>query len=452
MKAKPMKHQSTSLKRMEKTNIFFDMSEPGTGKTFVQIMAFAKRRKRAGKCALVIAPRSLLRSAWEDDFKKFAPELTCSIATADCRDAAFKVDVDVYITNTDAAVWFLKQKPAFFAKFDTLIIDEVDSFKHGTSARSKAISKIKKYFKYRSILSGTPSTNTICDVHHPVSILDDGARLGSSFFGFRAAVCTPKQVGPSREMVRWEDKPGAEETVFGLIADISIRHLISECTDIPETFYHMTDYHLSSKQLKAYLQMESQQVAVLSKQKVISAIQASSVRTKLLQIASGAVYESSDEYHVVDRDRYELIIDMVAQRKHPIVFFLWKHQRAELTKEADKRNLRYAVIDGGVTDTERNAIVKAYQSGFYDVLFAHPQSAAHGLTLTKGTSIIWASPTDNLAWYVQGNRRQARNGQKEKTEVIVIVAKDTIEERVYKTCLVKGERMDNFLGLFERDV
>jgi SNF2 family DNA or RNA helicase len=443
-----MKHQEKTLKKMEKSNILFDMSDPGTGKTFGQVVAYSRRRKKNGKNALVIAPRSLLRSAWEDDFRKFAPELTCSVATAINRQKAFDTKADVYITNTDAAVWLAKQKPAFFTRFDTLIIDEVDSFKHGTSARSKAINKIKKYFKYRSVLSGSPATVTICDVHNPVNILDDGARLGSSFFGFRAAVCSPRQVGPSREMVRWEDKPGAEETVYGLVADITVRHKLEECVDIPENFRTIIDYHLTDKQLKAYSQMEAAQVAVLSKTKVVSALQASSVRTKLLQIASGAVYESPDNYHVVDTERYELIIDLVIQRKHPIVFFLWKHQLVELVKQAQARKLKYAVINGDTSDKERYDIVTAYQAGFYDVVFGHPLSMAHGLTFTKGTSVIWSSPTDNLAWFKQGNHRQYRNGQKEKTEVVVVVAKGTIEERLYERCLVQGLRMNTFLELF----
>lgn len=446
---KAMKHQTFSLKVMDKTDILFDMSDPGTGKTYVQIMAFAKRRKRAraGGCALVIAPKSLLRSAWEDDFGKFAPQISCSVATAEVREKAFAVDTDVYITNIDATVWLLKQKPAFFKKFDTLIIDEVSAFKHHTSGRSKALNKIRKYFKYRSVMSGTPNSNTICDIWNPVQILDDGKRLGGQFFGFRAAVCTPEQVGPRPEMVKWVDNEGAEEAIFGLIADITVRHRFEDCIDIPETTRHTMTYHLTPRQKKAYLEMEKTQVMTLKKESV-TAINAAAVTTKLLQIASGAVYENNDTYHVVDIGRYELVMDLVEERKHAIVFFLWKHQRDELVKLAEKRGLKYCVIDGAASDTERNNMVKHYQAGFYDVMFAHPKSAAHGLTLTRGSSIIWASPTYDLEHFAQGNKRQARAGQKNKTEIIVVLAEGTIEQKVYDRLMEKDTKMSSLLSLF----
>ena len=445
---KPMKHQAASLKIMEKTPLVFDMSDPGTGKTGVQIWAFAKRRKKAGGCALVIAPKSLLRSAWEDDFHKFAPQITCSVAYADNRDKAFAADADVYITNIDAVVWLLKQKPSFFKKFDTLIIDEVSAFKHHTSARSKALNKVKKYFNYRSVMSGTPNSNTICDIWNPVQILDNGKRLGTAFYAFRASVCAPEQVGPQPNMVKWHDKDGAEEVIYGLVSDISIRHKFEDCIDIPATHNYTMTYHLSSKQKKSYLEMEKTQVMSL-KGANVTAINAAAVTTKLLQIASGAVYEHSDQYHTVDTGRYELVLDLVQDRKHPLVFFLWKHQRDELVKLAEKRGLTYCVLDGSASDSERTAMVKHYQAGFYDVMFAHPKSAAHGLTLTRGSTTIWASPTYDLEHFSQGNKRQARAGQTDKTEIITILAEGTIEEKVYKRLMEKDAKMTNLLSLFQ---
>ncbi len=446
---KPMRHQTATLKIMDKTPIIFDMSDPGTGKTYVEIMAFAKRRKKGCGSMLVIAPKSLLRSAWEDDIKKFAPHLTTSVATAEKREAAFELDADVYITNTDATTWLANQKPAFFKRFGMLVIDEVSAFKHHTSARSKGLNKIAKHFEYRSAMSGTPNSNTILDVWHPVQVLDDGKRLGRQFYGFRNAVCTPEQVGPRPEMVKWVDKDGAEESIFGLIADISVRHKFEDCIDIPATHSYTMQYHLTTKQKKAYMEMEATQIMTLKSGKgMVTAINASAVYTKLMQIASGAVYENDEKYHLVDNGRYEMILDLVDDRKHSLVFFLWKHQRDELVAQAIKRDIKYCVLDGDATTKEREAMVKAYQNGFYKVMFAHPKSAAHGLTLTRGTTTIWASPTYDLEHFSQGNKRQARAGQKEKTEIIVILAEGTIEEKVYRRLMEKDTKMSNLLGLF----
>ena len=57
---KAFAHQTFSIKHNDKTPIVFDTSDPGTGKTYVRIASFAKRRKRGGGCLLVLAPRSLL--------------------------------------------------------------------------------------------------------------------------------------------------------------------------------------------------------------------------------------------------------------------------------------------------------------------------------------------------------------------------------------------------------
>ncbi|MTV59024.1 hypothetical protein GM547_13320, partial [Streptococcus pneumoniae] len=67
---------------------------------------------------LVFGPKSLLRSGWECDARKFLPWMTVSVATADNRQEAFDAKADVYVTNHDAAKWVAKQPPEFFKKFD----------------------------------------------------------------------------------------------------------------------------------------------------------------------------------------------------------------------------------------------------------------------------------------------------------------------------------------------
>lgn len=446
---KPFAHQVASIKHNDKSPIVFDCSDPGTGKTFVRIAGFASRRKKGGGCMLVLAPRSLLRSVWANDIRKFAPHLTVSVADAANREKAFAETADVYVTNVDAVKWLATQKPAFFKKFSELVVDESPAYKHHTSQRSKAAAKIAKHFVHRCCMTGTPNGNTITDVWHQVQILDGGQRLGFSFYKFRDAVCTPVQVGRMAQAIRWQDKEGAEEAVFGLLSDIVIRHKFEECVDIPANHQYPIEYELTPRQMKAYFEMEQTQMLMLGGSKpAMLAINAAAVATKLLQIASGAVYNGMGGYETIDRTRYELILDLVEQRKHSLVFFLWKHQRDELIAEATRRGTRFRVLDGDTSDRDRDEIVTGYQAGIYDTIFAHPKSAAHGLTLTRGTATIWSSPTYDLEVFKQGSKRQHRLGQTQKTETIVIIAKDTIEQKVYDAMLVKDARMTNLLDLF----
>lgn len=437
--------QETSIKFELERDRVLDFSEPGTGKTRVRLEVFAKRRTKGVGCALVIAPKSLLRSAWEDDCRRYTPWLSTSVAYAVNRKEAFTKKADVYITNHDAATWLALQDKKFFSKFDYLIIDEGDAFKHHTSKRSKAINKIKKHFKFRVLMNGAPNTNTILDVWNQSNIVDDGARLGTSFYAFRSAVSIPQQVGPSPNMVKWTDREGSEDQVAALLKDITVRNKLS---GLPSNHEYPVSYYPAATQLSQYLKMERDAVVQLKTGKV-TAINAASVVTKLLQIASGAVYDERGDYHVVDTARYDMIADMVEARKHTLVFFLWKHQRDMLIEEFKKRKLTYMVIDGDVTsDTKRNESIREYQSGMYRTGLLHPKSAAHGLTLTRGTATIWASPTYDQGWWVQGNHRIYRKGQTEKTETISVLAEGTIERKVYDRRAEKGINMQALLELF----
>lgn len=399
---------------------------------------------------LVLAPRSLLRSVWVNDIAKFAPQLTVSVADAANRAAAFEADCDVYVTNVDAAKWLAEQKPAFFKRFSELVIDESTAYKHHTSQRSKAMAKIAKHFEYRCCMTGTPNSNSITDIWHQAYILDEGKRLGFSFYKFRDAVCTPNQVGRSAQAIRWVDKDGAEEAVFGLLSDIVIRHKFEDCVDIPPNHRYSIDYDLTPKQMRAYLEMETTQMLLLKgKSPSVLAVNAAAVATKLQQIASGAVYDGTGGCKVIDTARYEMCLDLVEQRQHSLVIFQWKHQRDALVEEATRRGLTFAVLDGNTTDRERDEIVKRFQLGQYRVIFGHPKTVAHGYTLTKGTATIWASPTYDLEHFKQGSKRMHRLGQTQKTETIIVVAKGTIDEKVYAMMTEKDGRMTNLLSLFE---
>jgi hypothetical protein len=718
------KHQQESIKFLDKRLAVFDASDPGTGKTRVQVEDFAARRKKKGGCAMVIAPKSLLDSAWKNDFLKFAPSLRVVTCYAHNRTKALALDADVYVVNTDGVKDLLKQKPAFWRKFDTLIVDEcfpagtlVDTpngptpievlkcgdlvytssgtqpvtrtfvkdsndlvqinlengkkfictknhplatvecgwmeagaargmslvrldihklnqqganllreklqsqshvvgknsgrtpsncgemfketsrqteleqrnplpprnesqtqcetqsirtqadttgrqwanftlrkndarnvatvlgttirspnwkkkwqwlstslqtglrttlqkmgfgnrrefthiakklgceegfiagttrvacisnikrtspqlvynlqvdgphtysvaghlvhncttFKHHTSARSKAMRKLSKQFKYRRCMSGTPTSNGITDLWHQVFLLDGGERLGPTFTGFRNAACIPEQVGPQPNMVKWIDRPGVELTVATLLKDVMIRHRFEECVDIPANHRYSVPFELSAKHLKIYQEMEARSLLDVKGQ-TIDAVNGAVLYTKLLQIASGAVYDTAGKATLINTDRYELIMELVAARQHSIVFFNWGHQRDQLVELAKARGMAFALYDGSVNDAERRNIVDDYQAGKYQVLFAHPQSAGHGLTLTKGTATIWASPTYNLEHFLQGLKRIHRIGQSQKTETIVVIAQGTIDERVWEVCNTKDAKQADLLSLIK---
>lgn len=451
-----LRHQTESVKFLKTRKRVFDTSDAGCGKTPVHITDFAARRRKKGKCLLVLCPKSLIRSAWGDDFAKFAPDIKVSLAYAENRDEAFAVDADAYITNIDAAVWLAKQNKKFFERFDHLVIDESTSVKHRTSGRSKAVAKIKKHFEVRRLLTGTPTSNGICDIHNQMLTLDDGEKLGESFFNFRSAVCTYErkrdEKGKQTNFFEWIDKPGIEPVVGSLIGDMVIRNVFEECVDIPPNHRYAVHYDLTGKHRQLYDKLESDKFLITKdKGKTVTALNGAVLYAKKLQVASGAVYSDGDvdgagEYALLDAGRYELIGDLIDSRKHTIVFFNWKHQRDQMVQIAKKEKWNYAVIDGETSTKAREQIVADYQKGKYKVLFAHPQSAGHGLTLTRGTTTIFASPTPNLEHFLQAYKRIYRITQTLKTETIMVIARATIDEGVWAACQAKDVRQNNLLS------
>jgi SNF2 family DNA or RNA helicase len=424
----------------------FDMSDAGTGKTRAWLEVLSHRFKLLGGKALVLAPKSILKSAWAEDIRRYTPHLTYSIAYASNRATAFAEDADIYITNHDAVKWLLAHKEVITDDFHSIVIDESTAFKHRTSQRSKALAKLVDRFLYRCLLTGTPNPNGLLDLWHQVFLLDNGVHLGNSFWRFRGSVCEPKQVGPSPQHVNWTDKPGAAEAVADILEDITIRHVFEDCVDIPENHVYTVGFELAPAHRRAYEVLKDHAILEL-KDGNLSAFNQGMVAQKLLQMASGAVYDDESVDQLYSTDRYELVLDLVEQRPHSIVAFIWKHQRDHLLELADKRGITYGVIDGNATDKQREAVVERFQAGLLRVIFAHPASAGHGLTLTRGTATIWASPTYNAEHYTQFNKRIYRIGQKFKTETLLVIAKDTIDEQVADRLMGKVDEMQSLLEM-----
>lgn len=439
---KPFDHQVKTTDFLLSTPRALVTSDPGTGKTRSVIDAFAKRKE--GRM-LVLAPLSILSASWADDIKKFQPKLKHVVAYSRNRQQAFLSDADVVITNHDAVKWLLKNE-RLLHRFSTICIDEFTAFKNKDSQRSKAIAKLITKFKYRIAMSGTPNSNTILDIWHPTLLIDDGERLGKRFYGFRSAVCTSRFNGFANE---WVDKPEAQMMVAASIKDINIRFRLENCIDMPEQSVHTMCVQLTPAIMDQY-QLLAQDSVLYTGETTINAINAGARVKKLLQLCTGTVYTEDGKAAGIHEERYELVMQLVSERKHSLVAFNWKHEREHLTKLADEMKIEYGVIDGDTPANKRKDVVDRMQAGQLQVVFAHPQSAGHGLTLTTATTVIWASPTYNAEHYQQFNRRIYRAGQKQKTEIIHIAAQDTWEPDVYTKLEGKLERMDELLSILNK--
>ena len=437
---KPFEHQQVTTDFIKANNRCLITSDPGTGKTRSVLDAINDHESRI----LVLAPLSILESSWGDDIEKFTPDLTYAVAYAKNREKAFKSDAQVVITNHDAVKWIAKHRELLM-DFNTLVIDEFTAFKNKDSQRSKAALKIADHFDNRIAMSGTPNSNTICDIWHPTLIVDDGERLGRRFYSFRSNVCTSRFNGFANE---WCDKPEAQEIVGAALSDINIRYELADCIDMPEQSVNTMLVTLPPKIMQQY-HMLSEDNVLYTGTKTINAIHAGAKVKKLLQLCTGAIYDEHGNAEGIHSERYDLVMQLVSQRSHSLVAFNWRHERERMAELDDKLNISHATIDGSVPAHKRKEIVDRLQAGQLQVVFCHPQSAGHGLTMTKAKTVIWASPTYNAEHYQQFNRRIYRAGQTDKTEVIQIAARDTWEPDVYQKLEGKLGKMDELLMILK---
>ena len=446
-------HQQETVEFARTTPIVFDTSDPGTGKTRGHIDSFTERLA-AGETEklLVVCPKTLMGPAWADDIKKFAPYLSYSLAFAENREEAFKQDVNVYIINTDGVKWLAKKTDAWlkktFGKDPSLIIDESTAFKnHSGVKRSSAIKRISRFFTFKTAMSGTAAPKTVTELWHQVYLLDGGKRLGRTFTGFRNATQIPIQSGA---WVKWEDRDDARDVVGFLIRDISIRHEFEKVMDVPPNFMRTITYDPPKKLMKIYEELRREAIVELQSS-TVRAINAAVLTNKLIQVASGAVYDGPESYTVIDDTRYELITDLLNERTHSVCFFNWKHQRDQLTRLAKARGIEHEVIDGGVTHRRRTEIVDSYQRGDLQVVYLHPQTGAHGLTLTRGIATILSSPRYEADLLKQGIHRIYRGGQTKKTETILVEARGTLETAIYALLDERTTKMKDLLTILQGD-
>jgi hypothetical protein len=285
-------------------------------------------------------------------------------------------------------------------------------------------------------------------------VIDEGKRLGRGFIEFRNAVQTLD------DQNRWVDRTGSEEAVSSILSDITVRHRFEDCMDIPPHSMHIVKYRPPEKLIAIYDEFEAR--AELRRQEgKVTAVNAAVLRNKLLQIASGAVYGRGDFEDptgelrptlILDDERAELTMDLIDEVDFPcLVFFCWGHQKEQLLRIAEKRGIRYALLDKSTPDKRRAEIVSHYQAGLYKVLFLHPRTGAHGLTLTRGRRTICISPFYEADALKQLTHRTYRGGQVERTETIMIEAEGTIEADVYNKRNGKYGRMQKFLELCEEE-
>lgn len=449
---KPYKHQTETVDFIHANGGRCMIgSDPGTGKTYCVLTYINTHNRPApGEYIAVLAPKSICEAAWADDAAKFTPDLPLFVGLGSRakKVAAIKKAREiggVVVTNYDAVDVLLDEVPGLVG----LVVDESTAYKNRNAKRTKAILKLAKLPSVRMAIpmSGTPTPQTVMDIWSQMEIARPG--FLPMYRKLQQELQTPvaQPVG-GRSVILWKDKPDANLWLSTAIEPVFIRYAKDECLDLPEQSTHTKQVSLTKQLRELYTQFKNKAVLELQTGDV-DAVNAAVLAQKLLQISSGFAYGEGGKVHNLSPERYELVMDLVAERDCTVVACPLSAQIDALQAMAEARGLRHARIDGAVSPTERTEVTRGFQNGDYDVLFCNPKAAGHGLTFTRSRTIIWVSPTFSSELFLQFNARIDRIGQQHKNEVILIQAKDTYEEKAYALLTGKVDRQLDLLELLQ---
>lgn len=422
MKYSPHDYQSYATEFIISHPVCALMLDMGLGKTVITLSALWQLLLdyfSVGK-VLVIAPKRVAEDTWSREFGKWdhLTGLTISkiLGTKAEREAALHADADIYIINRENVVWLVEN---YRWDFDTVVIDELSSFKSNKAQRFKAMKHVRPKIRRIVGLTGTPAPNGLLDLWPQMNLLDMGQRLGRFIGAYREQFFLPDK--RNRDIIySYRLKPGAEEKIYQLISDICISMKAVDYLQMPEYISVNVEVKMSEKEEKLYSQLEKEMVLTVGEEE-LDAVNAAALSNKLLQMANGAVYGEDKKVVQIHDRKLDALEDFIeaANGKPVLVAYWFKHDRDRILKRFEARDI----------DTAKD--ITDWNEGRIPVALIHPASAGHGLNLQDGGStIIWFGLTWSLELYQQLNARLWRQGQKNTVVIEHIITKGTIDEDV----------------------
>lgn len=427
----------------------------GMGKTVATLTAIDMLSMTEPEPTLVLAPLRVARSTWPDEARKWSHLKNIAVMPVTGseaeRKAALKYDANVYTTNYENIPWMVEH---FGDKwpFRTVISDEstrLKSFrlKQG-GARAQALSKVAHTKIKRFVnLTGTPAPNGLQDLWGQTWFLDAGQRLGRTYTGFEKRWFRSKHDDFGVEPLQ-----STQAEIEERLRDIYLTVRAEDWFDLKAPVVNNIYVDLPVRARKLYDDMEKTMFMELDEHG-IEAFNAAARTQKLLQIANGAAYldptvDDDDhprarewrEVHDIKLQALEEVIEEAAGMP-VMVAYHFKSDLARLLKAFPK---------GRYLDAEPST-QHDWNAGKIPILFAHPQSAGHGLNLQDGGNILvffghnWALE-DRLQIIERiGPVRQMQAGHDRLVYIHNIIARDTVDELVIARVETKREVQDLLL-------
>jgi SNF2 family DNA or RNA helicase len=424
--------------------LFLDM---GLGKTIITLSALVDLLLIGEiKRILIIAPLRVANTVWKQEAHKWNHTSWLKISTVTGtqkqRINALQTDAQIYVINRENVKWLCEQYD-YVLPFDTLVVDELSSFKSHDAQRFKALKRTRHCFKRIIGLTGTPMSNGYMDLWSQLYVLDGGKRLAPYITRYRNNYFYQERVGANEHAMKYILKEGADVVINDTISDICISMRSEDYLDLPPFIVRDEWVTLPEEVYKDYKTFEKDRIIELL-QNQITANNKAGLSNKLLQYSNGACYYGDTrDYVIVHEQKMERLLALIekADKQPVLVAYQYRHDLERIYIA-----VRKAFPELNVQMFNDDSLVDEWNNRKIDVLIAHPASAGHGLNLQSGGSIIiWYGLTWSLELYQQFNKRLHRQGISKPVICYRIMCEGTYDDIVRLTLDEKGNTQDIFM-------
>ncbi|MGN1033592.1 MAG: SNF2-related protein, partial [Intestinibacter sp.] len=400
--------------------------EMGLGKT-VQTLAFLLSEKN--KKSMIVTPTALIYN-WKSEFERFVPDIKVALVYGN-REKRKKIlenrgDCDVILTTYGAYKNDIKDYKNI--EFDYLVIDEAQNIKNPNSETTKSIKKIKAKSKFA--LTGTPIENNLVELWSIFDFVMPGYLYTKSKFE-KIFVNDDKNIEDLKNMI----KP--------FILRRRKKDVVDELPDkIEQKFYVELDKE-HKKVYKAYVSLLKRQIIESDADNMT--LFSNLTKLRMLSISPEVVVKN----YKGKNSKLEMLVKIIKSSKDRkiLVFSQFTKILGLIADRLEKENINFNYLDGKTDAKRRLELVEEFnEDKSKKVFLISLKAGGTGLNLTSASMVIHFDPWFNPAVEDQASDRAHRIGQKNIVDVIKLISKGTVEEKVVEIKEYKKELADDVIN------
>lgn len=411
------------------------LMEMGCGKTITSI-AVAGALYQFGKInrILIVAPLSIL-GVWDEEFEKFADfPYTLTVLKGSSSKKKEQLEevsdkgLQIVVVNYESA-WRLERELLRF-NADLIVADEGHKIKSAQTSVSKSMHVLGDKARYRMLLTGTLITNKEIDVFSQYRFINSDI-FGTSFYAFRNRYFDMLGYGNHTPVFR----KYLREDFLKKMHSVAYRVTKAECLDLPEITEEVRTVELEPKAMKLYSNLEKESYTQMAGSEV-SAVNVLTRLLRLSQITGGHLTDDEGDDNAVSTAKLDALSDIVdsavAEGKKLIVMARFIPELNDIQELLEKKGVGYAVVRGGVKN--RDEEIRRFQEDDDCRVFVGQIAAAGlGITLTAASTMVFYSLDYSMSNFEQAKARIHRVSQKENCLYIYLIAKNTVDRKVFRS-------------------